>query len=65
MSLLLVCLKARCKVMFLKNLLNDDTGATMVEYSIMVSLIAAICILVVTAIGQGTKGEFNAVNRKF
>lgn len=49
----------------MKNLfamLRNDDGATMVEYGIMVALIAAVCILVVSAIGTKVSGAFNSVN---
>lgn len=42
--------------------LRDDGGATMVEYAIMVSLIAAICIGVVTTLGKSTSNAFSTVN---
>jgi pilus assembly protein Flp/PilA len=45
--------------------LKDDEGATMVEYAIMVSLIAAICFAVVTTLGQKVSNEFSAVNASF
>jgi Flp pilus assembly pilin Flp len=45
-----------------RKVLERDEGATMVEYAIMVSLIAAVCIAVVTALGKTTSNEFNAVN---
>jgi pilus assembly protein Flp/PilA len=43
----------------------DDEGATMVEYAIMVSLIAAICVTVVTTLGQKVSNEFSTVNTSF
>jgi len=49
----------------LKNILRDDDGATMVEYAIMVSLIAAICITVVTTLGQKVSNAFSTVNTSF
>jgi pilus assembly protein Flp/PilA len=33
------------------SLLRDEEGATMVEYGLMVALIAAVCIVAVTSIG--------------
>jgi pilus assembly protein Flp/PilA len=35
----------------LKNFIRDDEGATMVEYGLMVALIAVVCIVAVTTIG--------------
>ena len=38
-----------------------DEGATMVEYGIMVALIAVFCLLAVAAIGTNLFGLFNKV----
>lgn len=46
----------------LKSILRDDAGATMVEYGIMVALIAGVCIAVVTALGQNVSNAFANVN---
>lgn len=46
----------------LRALLHNDEGATMVEYGIMVALIAAVCILVVSQIGTKVSAAFNSVN---
>ena len=43
-------------------LLRDDTGATMVEYAIMLTFIAAACIALVAAIGGSTANEFSTVS---
>jgi pilus assembly protein Flp/PilA len=43
--------------------LRDDRGATMVEYGIMVALIAAICIAVVGTLGQNVSNAFSNVNQ--
>lgn len=40
---------------------DEDDGATMVEYGLMVSLIAVICIAAVTLIGTNLDGVFDAV----
>ena len=40
------------------NFFKDDEGATMVEYALMLSLIAIVCILAVTAIGVNASGIF-------
>ena len=45
-----------------KNVIRDDAGATMVEYGIMLALIAAICIVVVTTLGQSVSNAFSTVN---
>lgn len=46
----------------LRNVLADEEGATMVEYGIMVALIAAICITVVKTLGQNVSNAFSTVN---
>ena len=46
----------------LLNLMRDEEGATMVEYGVMVALIAAVCIAVVGAIGTKLSGTFSSVN---
>ncbi len=45
----------------LKQLWNDQEGATAVEYGLMVALIAAVIIVAVTALGTGTRDTFNNV----
>jgi pilus assembly protein Flp/PilA len=44
--------------------LRDDSGATMVEYAIMLALIAAVCITVVAALGGTTGSEFSSFNSR-
>lgn len=43
-------------------LLRDDSGATMVEYAIMLGLIAAVCITIVAALGGSTGSQFSSFN---
>lgn len=43
-------------------LYRDDAGATMVEYAVMLALIAAVCITVVASLGGTTKSEFSNFN---
>jgi pilus assembly protein Flp/PilA len=47
----------------LRNVLADEQGATMVEYGIMVALIAAICIAVVGTLGKSVSNAFSNVNQ--
>jgi pilus assembly protein Flp/PilA len=44
------------------NLLRDDEGATMVEYAIMVTLIALVCITIVGTLGQSVSNTFSNMN---
>jgi pilus assembly protein Flp/PilA len=43
-------------------LFKDEEGATMVEYALMVALIAVVCIAVVTSLGTGAKGKFTTAS---
>jgi pilus assembly protein Flp/PilA len=44
----------------IKKLYADEEGATMVEYALMVALIAVVCIAVVQTLGSKVKNSFNA-----
>ncbi len=46
---------------YLKNFLRDEEGATMVEYGLMVALIAVVCIATVTLLGTNIDGMFGDV----
>lgn len=46
----------------LKNLIADESGATMVEYGIMVALIAAVCIVLISTLGTKVSSAFSSVN---
>jgi pilus assembly protein Flp/PilA len=46
----------------LKSLITDESGATMVEYGIMVALIAALSILVIKSIGSKVSNAFSSVD---
>lgn len=46
----------------LKNLIADESGATMVEYGIMVALIAAVCIVLISTLGKNVSSAFSSVN---
>lgn len=39
-----------------------ETGATMVEYGVMVALIAAVCFVIVTTVGTQAQGLFSTVS---
>jgi pilus assembly protein Flp/PilA len=41
--------------------LKDETGATAVEYGLIVALIAAVIVAVVATVGQDVLGGFNTV----
>jgi pilus assembly protein Flp/PilA len=45
----------------LKDRVQDEHGATAVEYALMVALIAVVIILAVTFIGTSAQSKFNQV----
>jgi pilus assembly protein Flp/PilA len=42
------------------NFFKDEEGATMVEYALMLALIAIVCIVAVTAIGTQSRTVFES-----
>ncbi|MDH7480966.1 MAG: Flp family type IVb pilin [Armatimonadota bacterium] len=44
----------------MKELLKDEEGATMVEYALLLALIAVICILAVTQLGGKVNSTFES-----
>jgi pilus assembly protein Flp/PilA len=48
----------------IKKLWRDEEGATMVEYALMLALIAIVAILVVTALGQKVATTFDNAQQK-
>ena len=46
---------------WLRARVNSDRGATMVEYALMVALIAVVCIAAVTMLGGNAKSKFSDV----
>ncbi len=49
----------------LRKIMASDEGATMVEYAIMVSLIAAICVTVVSTLGKTVSNQFSTMDASF
>lgn len=49
----------------LRRFLKDETGASAVEYGLLVALIAAVIIGAVTAFGTGLRDLFNQVAALF
>ncbi|MBS0265198.1 MAG: Flp family type IVb pilin [Planctomycetes bacterium] len=45
----------------IRKLHNQETGATMVEYGLMVALIAVVCLAAVTLLGTNVKDIFNQI----
>jgi pilus assembly protein Flp/PilA len=44
-----------------KSFVKDQEGATMVEYGLMIALIAAVCVGVITTLGTNLKTLFTNV----
>ena len=41
--------------------IDDERGASLVEYALLVALIAVVCIAAVTALGQSASEKFSEV----
>jgi pilus assembly protein Flp/PilA len=50
----------RC--VMLKRFMREEDGATMVEYGLMIALIAVVLIVIVSTLGQNLKGAFSRTN---
>jgi pilus assembly protein Flp/PilA len=46
---------------YVKKFVRGEEGATMVEYGLMLALIAVVCITAVTLIGTNASAMFNTV----
>jgi pilus assembly protein Flp/PilA len=46
----------------LGNFFKDEYGATMVEYGLLIALIAVVCVLALTNLGTSLSGQFNSVS---
>jgi pilus assembly protein Flp/PilA len=47
---------------FFTRFLNDESGATAIEYGLIVALIAVVIVTAVTTLGTGLKATFNKVS---
>jgi pilus assembly protein Flp/PilA len=47
--------------MIVRNFVKNDEAATMVEYALMLALIAVVCIVAVTVIGTQANLVFNNI----
>jgi pilus assembly protein Flp/PilA len=50
--------------MIVRNFVKNDEAATMVEYALMLALIAVVCIVAVTVIGTQANLVFNNIGTK-
>jgi len=41
--------------------MRDEEGQALVEYGLLVALIAVVCIAVITALGLGVQGAFQSI----
>lgn len=46
----------------IRNVLNDESGATAIEYGLMAGLIAVVIIAAVTLLGQNLRAAFTTIN---
>jgi pilus assembly protein Flp/PilA len=42
---------------------DDERGASLVEYALLVALIAVVCIVAVTFLGKSASGKFDSVGK--
>ena len=47
---------------FIKRFARDESGATAIEYGLIVALIAVVIIVAVTAVGTNVSTNFNTIN---
>ena len=48
-------------IKMIKNFFKDEEGATMVEYGLMLALIAVVCITAVALLGTNLSTKFTSV----
>ena len=49
---------------FIRNFINDEQGQDMVEYTLLLVLIAAASMIALTSLGQSITGVFSKLNQK-
>jgi Flp pilus assembly pilin Flp len=47
------------------NFLNDDTGAALAEYALLLAFIAAVCVVAVSTLGKNVSAMINSGAEKF
>jgi pilus assembly protein Flp/PilA len=50
--------------MYLKKFVKDEKGQGMVEYGLIIALIAAVVVLALTPMGQAVRGLFDGLTPK-
>ncbi len=48
-----------------ENFFKDEKGAALVEYGILIALIAIICIILVATVGNKVSAKFSELDAKF
>ena len=48
-----------------RRFIKNEEAATMVEYALMLVLIAVVCIAIVRSLGQSVNGAFTSTNAAF
>lgn len=48
----------------IKGLFADEEGATMAEYALLLGLIAVVCIIALTSLGDAIKAKFEYIVTK-
>ncbi|GIU83370.1 MAG: hypothetical protein KatS3mg008_0145 [Acidimicrobiales bacterium] len=48
---------------YLASRMSDEKGASLVEYALLVALIAVVCILAITFLGQEASSKFETVGQ--
>jgi pilus assembly protein Flp/PilA len=49
---------------FIERFARDESGATAIEYGLIVALIAVVIIVAVSTLGNSMSGNFNSINDK-
>jgi pilus assembly protein Flp/PilA len=48
-----------------RNFVRNEEGAALVEYGLLIALIAVICVIVVATLGNTVSAKFSAINANF
>jgi pilus assembly protein Flp/PilA len=48
-----------------RKFIANDEGAALVEYGLLIALIAVICVIVVATLGNTVSAKFSAINANF
>jgi pilus assembly protein Flp/PilA len=48
-----------------RNFVRNEEGAALVEYGLLIALIAVICVIVVATLGNTVSSKFSAINANF